>query len=255
MIESPLAALAEKGVMLEEGLPAVYVEHANTVVIADVHLGYEEEMASTGVYLPRIQLRHAEKLIDSLATRHPGATLVVAGDLKQSFSKLLRQERVEVSRFIDYALQAGFKKVIVVRGNHDNFVSHIVRDRGGEWVEDLLDLGHGIIVAHGHKRVEADYELLIMGHEHPAVQVTMAGGRTKFPVFLAVPLESERTALVLPPTGAYQVGNVVTTFRENYLSPIIREEGIIEESVPVIVDETGNMVLVKLSLLETLLTT
>jgi len=252
---SPLAVLEEKGVLLEDGLPAAYVEHANTVVIADVHLGYEEEMARSGVYLPKLQLRKALALLDSLAARHRGATLVVAGDVKHSFSRLLRQERVEVARFVAHAVQAGFKRVVVVRGNHDNFVSHIVRDHGGEWVEDLVDLGRGVIVAHGHKKISADYEIIIIGHEHPAVQVSMASSRAKFPAFLAVPLDGGQLALVLPPAGAYQVGNVVSTYRENYLSPIIRDHGLVEDAVPVIVDEAGNMALLKLSLLDTLLTT
>ncbi len=252
--ESPIAAVEYAGVQLEQGLPAVYIPRANAVVIADVHLGYEEEMASTGVFLPRVQLRKALSIIESLAVRHPGARLVVAGDLKQSFSRLLRQERLEVPRFIKAALDAGFREVVVVRGNHDNFVSHIVKSAGGEFVEDYLDLGGGIVVAHGHKKIDADFQVLVMGHEHPAIQVSMAGGRAKFPVFLAVPLERGSIALVLPPTGAYQVGNVVSTIRENYLSPIIKEEGLVEEAIPIIVDDGGNMVLVKLSLLDSLLT-
>lgn len=253
MLDSPLALAAEKGVVLEEGLPAVYVEHADAVVIADVHLGYEEEMAGVGVFLPRAQLRRALELLESLATRHRGARLVIAGDLKHSFSRLLRQERLEVPRLLQRAQELGFREVIVVRGNHDNFVSHIVKAAGAEFLEDHLDLGKGVVVAHGHRDPQTSYELLLMGHEHPAIQVSMAGGRAKFPVFLAVPLEDGSEALVLPPAGAYQVGNVVSTIRENYLSPIIKEKGVVEEAVPVIVDEAGNMVLLKLSMLESIL--
>jgi Predicted ICC-like phosphoesterases len=44
-----------KGILIAEDLPALYVKHANSVVMSDVHIGYEEEMSRKGIYIPRIQ--------------------------------------------------------------------------------------------------------------------------------------------------------------------------------------------------------
>ena len=249
----PLRLLDEYGVELIEGLAGVYHRDTGTVIIADVHLGYEEAMSFEGVYLPRVQLKKALALLEALGSRYPGSRLVVAGDLKHHFSKLLRQERIEIAKFVRKAIDVGFREVLLVRGNHDNYAPLVLKPLGVE-ITDELDLGGGVLVAHGHKAPTESYELLIMGHEHPAIQVSVGGGKAKFPVFLVVPLEDNKTALVLPPSGAYQVGNVVTTVRESYLSPVIREKGVVEEAVPVVVDESGLLPLVSLSLLETLMT-
>ena len=76
-----------------------------------------------------------------------------------------------------------------------------------------------------------------MGHEHASIVVDVGGARTKLPVLLRIPLSSGRNAYVLPPTGIYQTGNSVSLNRSSYLSPIIKEEGIIEESMVWIVDK------------------
>ncbi len=239
---------------LVEDAPAVYIEHYDSFIVADLHLGYEEALASEGVYLPRIQYRKAVGVLSKLAARKPGARLIIAGDVKHCFHRLTRQERVELAKLVRKAQELGFREIVLVRGNHDNYVATVLKPLGVPIVEGYLDIGKGVVVAHGHKSVEADYEVIVMGHEHPAIQVSVGGGRTKFPVYLVVPLEGGGEAVVLPPVGAYQVGNVVTTDRRNYLSPIIKEKGIVEDALPLIVDEeAGFMPLVRLGILEALM--
>ncbi len=241
----------EKGVLIIDKLPAVYVEPANALVIADIHLGYEEVMASTGVYLPRLQYRRAVRLLERLSNIRQGARLIIAGDIKHCFQKLTKQERIELAKLLKKAQELGFTEIIVIRGNHDNYAKTVLHPLGIDIIEDSVDLGNGVLVAHGHKRVKSDFELLIMGHEHPALQVAVSGGRAKFPLFLEMPLEDGSRVLVLPPAGVYQVGNVVSLRREGYLSPIIREKGEPERALPIILDEeTGLTPLVSLGLLQ-----
>ncbi len=244
----------EKGVLLVRGVPAVYIEHDDSFVISDIHLGYEEVMAGTGVYLPRLQLRKTIGLLERLATLKPGSRLVINGDLKHCFQKLTRQERIEIAKLVRKALELGFREVIVVRGNHDNYAKAVLAPLGIEMLEEAYDAGKGVLVAHGHKKIEEDFELLVMGHEHPALQVSVGGGRAKFPLFLEMPLENGSHVLILPPAGVYQVGNIVSTDRSGYLSPIIRESGIPEEALPVVIDSDGDMMpLVSLGLVEELM--
>jgi putative SbcD/Mre11-related phosphoesterase len=163
------------------------------------------------------------------------------------FEKLTRQEKLEVPKFVREAFEAGFKEVIVVRGNHDNYVSGVLKSVGAEFVEERLDLGSGVTVTHGHKSVEG-FDLAILGHEHPAINVSIGGSKIKLPVYLSMPLSDGSRVIVLPPTGAYQAGNDVTLYRENYLSPIIRERGVIGDAVPIIYDERlGALPLARLS--------
>lgn len=240
------------GVYAIPGLPAVRVG-SGYVVVADLHLGYEEALAKDGVYLPRVQLRNAVRTLRSIADASSSAhKLIIAGDVKHVFNKLLRSEREEVSRFLNEA-QSLFKEVIVIRGNHDNYIPPIVKAEGVEFLEDDIVIDD-IIIIHGHKKPRVRGETVILGHEHPSIQVRVGGSRVKFPVILKVPLESGGNAVVLPAMGTYQTGNVVSTVRSSYLSPLIREEGIVEHAIPYIIEESGGvMELTRLEILEQVL--
>ncbi len=239
-----------EGVEAIEGLPAVKVE--GYVVIADLHLGYEEAMAREGVFLPRVQLRNALVVLRRLS-RVKARRLIVAGDIKHAFDKLLKSERAETRRFLEEALTV-FSEVLVLRGNHDNYISGVVKETGADFIEEPYIKIGDIHVTHGHKDPGEYGRVIILGHEHPAIQVRVAGSRVKFPVFLKVPLEGGSTAIVLPATGTYQTGNIVGAQRSLYLSPIIKHRGLVEEALPYIMDESGKLIkLVPLSLLEEIL--
>jgi putative SbcD/Mre11-related phosphoesterase len=242
------------GVYVLNGVPALYLERYNYIVLADLHFGFEEAMSRQGVFLPRLQLKKIQKIIIKIRNILDARRLIVNGDIKHDFSRLLRSEKVETAKFLKTTFDAGFEEVIVVRGNHDNYIGPIIRNLGGEFVEELT-LGN-ILITHGHKRLDkSDFEdIIIIGHEHPSISVSIGGLRAKFPALLVIPRTDGGFIIVLPAAGAYQTGNSVTLDRSSYLSPIVREVGVIEEMKPVIVDEKeGTIVLPKLSLLNTLL--
>ena len=225
-----------RGVWILSKSPAIFLPKESTVIVADVHLGYESALAGTGVFLPMVQLRKAVELIKRAREETGASKLVINGDIKHVFEKLTRQERIEVPKLVREAFNAGFKEIIVVRGNHDNYVSGILKSLGVEFVEDRLDLSSGITVTHGHKDVR-NFDLAVLGHEHPAVNISIGGSKIKLPVYLSIPMSDGSRVIVLPPIGAYQAGNDVSLHKENYLSPIIKERGIIEDAVPIIYDD------------------
>ncbi|MEB2836451.1 MAG: metallophosphoesterase [Desulfurococcales archaeon] len=232
-------------VSIVDGLPVLAINRLQALIIADVHLGYESALAATGVFLPRIQLRsalrHLSEALESVPWR---ARLIIDGDLKHTFEKLTRQERVEIARLGRWlSTDSRVKEVIVIRGNHDTFVAPLLRDLGVELVEGCLELGGGLVAAHGHQIVDCDFDTLIIGHEHPSLQVDVGGARVKLPVLLDVPIPgSEARVLVLPAFGAYQTGHAVSLDGEAYLSPIIRERGSVGDAEVWVVDrEAGTM--------------
>ncbi|UXD21697.1 phosphoesterase [Ignicoccus pacificus DSM 13166] len=206
----------------------VYKGH---VIIADLHLGFEEEMSRKGVYLPPAQLKKALEVLKlSLKISNK---VIIAGDLKHLFSKLGRMEQRDVLRFLDAAEEMG-AELILVRGNHDNFVRHLLQERGFDVVNEL-DIGE-IKVVHGHEDVEPG-EITVMGHEHPSLALRDPIGATaKFPCFLKVPHE-RGYLVVLPAVGLYQTGTNVSLIKESYLSPIIKKYAKLEEAVPYVADE------------------
>ena len=224
------------GVELVPGLPVAFLRDTRTLVLADLHLGFEDDMASKGIHLPRVQYEKAVKLLDEALRRTGAGRVVIAGDVKHVFSRLTWQERTEVGGLFSF-LEERVGEVLVVRGNHDNYLAAVAEAYGVEIVPSLR-MGE-VLIVHGH--VEADVregDLVIMGHEHPSIALRDSiGVVARFPCFLHLPLSSGAEALVLPAAGAYQSGNPVGLDRSNYLSPIVREMGLVERAKPIIVDE------------------
>ncbi|MGC9071533.1 MAG: metallophosphoesterase [Acidilobus sp.] len=217
--------------------PALVHESSSSLIISDIHLGYEDSMASQGVYLPRLQLRRARAIIDE-ASSLGLKRLIIDGDLKHVFERLTRGERIEIADLVRYALSKGLNDIVLVRGNHDTFVAQMLRDFGVEIVEGYLDLGNGIIATHGHKLVEGLKAgvTAVIGHEHPSLEINLAGAKVKLQVLLKAPLRDGGELVVLPAVSLYQTGTSVTPSPETYLSPITKELAVLEEAIPVIID-------------------
>lgn len=228
------------GVEIAGVSPALYIRKYRALIIADTHIGYEDELASKGVFIPRFQLRRVIELLDRLLNDFSVSRLIVAGDLKHSFSGISIVEKKELIKFFSY-VKPRVEEVIVVRGNHDNYLP-LLKKKFEFRFEEHVVLGEYLIV-HGHKpipeNVSNSWDYLILGHEHPSITLRDSVGRIgKFPCFLVGEISSIGKAFItLPATGAYQTGSRITLDKETYISPIIREGALIPKIKPVIVDE------------------
>lgn len=220
--------------------PALYMRKHKALVIADIHIGYEDELASRGVFIPRFQLRRVIELLERLLSSFPVSKLVIAGDLKHSFSGLGVAEKKELTTFFAYVMPR-VEEVFVVRGNHDNYLS-LLKKKFDFRFEEYVVLGEYLVV-HGHKpipdEVGSSWEYLILGHEHPSITLRDSVGRLgKFSCFLVGEISNlSKVFITLPATGAYQTGSRITLDKETYISPILRENASIPSIRPVIVDE------------------
>lgn len=231
------------GLELVVDTPFAYLRGSRALVIADAHLGFEEAMGETGLYLPRGQLKQLIQDLEVAFNMLDIGQVIIAGDLKHRFEKLGAQEKREIEEILSF-----FKKknseVVFIRGNHDNYAS-IVTSRFGVEPRPYYKVGAFLII-HGHQGLgEAisedllrDVEVVIYGHEHPSISIRDRLGKiAKFPCFLEIPLRvGDRVfrGLVMPASGSYQAGSPVTTIRSNYLSPITRAHGDIENAKPYI---------------------
>lgn len=229
--------MSEDGIdlYLVAGSPFLYVESAKTLVMADLHLGFEEA-ASRGltysarggsggyaaVFLPRIQLRRALSLFDAASEHVTVKRVVINGDLKHAFDRLLRQEREEITKFVNHLRGRGVEEITVVRGNHDNFLKPLLRRLDVDFVNRLtLNLsGRKVLFVHGHEEVSEDeYDIAVIGHEHPSLRCFDV---YRFPCLLRIPTQRNKMIVVMPATGPYHPGIVVTANPQDYLSPLIR---------------------------------
>ena len=245
------------GVETVSDLPAVYVRRKRMLVLADLHLGFEEEVASQGYFVPRVQLRHSLRVVEKALDETSADWVVFAGDVKHSFSRLTRAERQELSRLFSFLNERGVR-VTVVRGNHDNYLPLVAKDYGVEIVKELLI--DDLLVIHGHKPISEEYRgrvrLVIIGHEHPSIRLRdKLGYVAKLPCFLHGRVKSiDAELIVLPAVGQYQTGTTVSLNPDTYLSPILKHDVDLAKLKPyVLADELGVLEFPELSLLEDIL--
>ncbi|MEE9601455.1 MAG: metallophosphoesterase [Thermoplasmata archaeon] len=141
----------------------------DSLVIADLHIGKEEELRQAGVTLPSQARRMGDEVVALVKECRP-RRLIILGDLKHQFPRSTGLERREVPRFFDQ-LEGLVPEVHLVQGNHDGNISHILprwvtlHGAGGFRIDDI-----GLV--HGHawsssEIMEADS--LLMGHNHPTI--------------------------------------------------------------------------------------
>jgi uncharacterized protein len=172
---------------------AIVHPEARTVVVADVHLGYEWARGDQGDCLPAHSLADSLTKLGRVFARAPGALerLVVAGDLVESRRPCPRTDRdvAELTRW----LRARGIELVALRGNHDPPRSPAP--------PSTLDVA-GWTVGHGDRPIRASRT--VTGHLHPVLR---AEGVTA-PCFLVGP-----SAIVVPAFSTNAAGVSVASLR------------------------------------------
>ena len=169
-----------------------------TVVIGDLHLGYERALEADGIYLPRINTDSMRNSLNRIICRYEPKRIVLLGDIKHDFARPPYECRLEVTKVIRMLADAA--EVIVVRGNHDNFLQNILSDLNID-VLDGVDIA-GFRMEHGH--TDSGIRPVIIGHEHPSVRISGAmSGSVKLQCFL---YSEKDGVLVIPPFSPFSSG-------------------------------------------------
>jgi putative SbcD/Mre11-related phosphoesterase len=207
------------GVRVTAGLALHLVEEA-TLVIGDLHLGYEAAMEEAGVALPRMNQTLIRQRLEALLDAYRPERVVVNGDFKHDFAKNLAEEWVGVAQILEL-LKARCTPVLV-RGNHDNFLMTIAESRGVE-LRDRFEAG-GFTFVHGHEDVDVAGPVVI-GHEHPAVKLRdEIGAVLSLPAFVVTD-----DVIVLPAFSPLALGVDVASYP--YLSPILNRHDLADGRV------------------------
>jgi len=168
-----------KGIKIMDA--ALWFETEKVLVINDLHIGYEEALHRKGILVPRFQLEQITKKLNLIFGKVKPAKVIINGDLKHEFGKVLRQEWREVLEFLDYVLRR-VPEVIIIKGNHDPIIKPIA-DKKGIAVMNEYMVGDSLIV-HGDALVETTAKRVIIGHEHPAITIREGSKWEKYKCFL-----------------------------------------------------------------------
>jgi len=219
--------------------PAAYLKDHDMLIIADLHLGIEGALEEEGLYLPRkVSEATAENVYKMLESLKP-YKLIIAGDLKHSFGLLNASEWIEIKKFL-YRLREDYDlDVIVIRGNHDNYLG-VVLDKFGIPFYERYDIKEYSII-HGHMDIDLEYlnNIIIMGHEHPSITIRdEIGIKYKFKCFLWGEFNNKKI-LILPSLSELATGS---TFNEyelvQPLSPLLNKIDIgLFKPFPIVIGE------------------
>lgn len=195
-----------------------------TLVIADLHIGYEEALNKKGVMVPRFQFKDLYKRLEKILKKAKPDTIIVNGDIKHEFGKISEQEWRDTLKILDLLLKNS-KKVILVKGNHDTILGPIAKKRYVEVVKryEIKHRKGNILVVHGHKEIKLSKKIktIIIGHEHPAISIRDGIRSEIFKCFLKG--KYKRIGLiVLPSFNLVTEGNDI--LKEELLSPFLHQK-------------------------------
>lgn len=160
---------------------ALWLSPEKILIINDLHLGYEEALHHKGILVPKFQLQEIIQEMNKIFQKVKPAILIINGDLKHEFGRILKQEWNEVFAFLDF-VQQQVSEIIIIQGNHDPIIGPIAEKKNIAVVKEYL-VGDTIIV-HGDKLIKTKAKRIIIGHEHPAITLREGSKREKYKCFL-----------------------------------------------------------------------
>jgi uncharacterized protein len=151
---------------IESG-PALLVSNTKDVlVIADLHLGIEADLARHGIHFKSRSRQRQQKVISCIRETDPDIVLLL-GDVKHSIPQTTRQEYRELPDLLSSL--RGLSRLMLMPGNHDIGIERFLND--GELLskEGALVDGTGYLHGHTYPDVSLREHLIICGHHHPLV--------------------------------------------------------------------------------------
>ncbi len=140
-----------------------------TLIVADLHLGWEMNLARKGIHIPSQSHKILQKLLHLIRTIQP-KTLIVLGDVKHTIAKAESGEWKDVPEFFE-SLMTHISDIQIIRGNHDGNLEPLLPPTVHLHPSTGIAL-NGTGVFHGHTwpgRRLTDCATLVMGHVHPTV--------------------------------------------------------------------------------------
>jgi putative SbcD/Mre11-related phosphoesterase len=219
-----------------------------TLVIADVHIGYEEALNKQGILVPRLQLEVMIKRMDKIFSQLKNKKIeriIVNGDLKHEFGTISEQEWRNTLKFLDL-LAKHCDEIILIKGNHDNILGPIAKKRNVKILENYLiepikkkyinektltikrifkkSTKNKTLVLHGDKIPDKeslkDVSTIIIGHEHPAVSIKEGPRIEQFKCFLKGKYKG-KDLIVQPSFNSIVEGTDL--LRDKILSPFLKQ--------------------------------
>lgn len=203
---------------------ALYAPADDCLILGDLQLGMEEHYNNQGIFVPRFNYREVKQHLKKIFDRRPHiSTIFLNGDIKHGFGNATNQEWREVIDLLEM-LSEHADKIIIIKGNHDIAIEPIARFAKVKVEKKGVFLTHTrAYVCHGHEIPKDEaYEhahTVIIGHDHPAIELKDGATRQKYKCFLVGNFERKRI-MVLPSFNFAAQGSDP---RKGALSPFLQK--------------------------------
>jgi putative SbcD/Mre11-related phosphoesterase len=197
---------------------ALYLSKEDILIVADLHIGFEESLNKQGILVPRFQFKDLVERLQKVLNRKY-KLIIVNGDIKHEFGEISDQEWRETLKVMDL-LSRHADRIILLRGNHDTIIGPIANKRGVE-IRDCVHV-KDILVLHGNKLlgIPKGVKTIIIGHEHPAILLREPGRQERFKCFLKGTWKG-KNLIVMPSYNPVVEGSDVLS--EKMLSPFLQQ--------------------------------
>jgi len=206
------------------------LKYKDTLILGDLQLGYEQSLNNRGFLLPSFNLNAIIERLEKIFAKVKVKRVVVNGDVKHEFGKILRKEWKETTELFEWMLKR-VKEIIIVKGNHDVILGPIAEKMNIQLVEyyQIDDL----TILHGHKIIAKMTKIIIVGHEHPAVSFPEKPYE-KFKCFLKGEWNGH-ILIVMPSFNFVSEGTDIT--KSEFLGPFLKDRNIDSFEVFVVDDK------------------
>jgi len=148
--------------------PALLLKEKNLLVIADLHIGIENELREKGLQVPS-QTKLMEERLISLVTKHTIQDIIFLGDIKHTIPSSTHEERTDVKNFL--SVMKSYGTLHILPGNHDGNINRFLAPGIQLHPSDGF-VFEGIGFTHGHRKPSPEVmhcDQVVIGHSHPLV--------------------------------------------------------------------------------------
>lgn len=212
------------------------LEGKKILAVGDLHLGYEEALNQSGVLVSRHLFKEMINEFDLIFEKAGDVDeVVLMGDVKHDFGEILKQEWADTIKLFDY-LHEKCRRIVITRGNHDNFLLNISSKRDFVSVVDYYIVGDYCFL-HGDRDFEEIHdkrvETWVIGHAHPMVELSDGTKSEEYKCFLVGKGEGKKV-IIVPSFSEYSygtdasrgLGNLAWDFRVGGFEVYVVGEGL-----------------------------
>lgn len=200
------------------------------LIISDLHLGYEDALINEGVLIPKFQhnkiIKRLEEIFNKASLHREIERVIINGDLKHEFGRKSRQEDKEVLDLILF-LKKYVNDIILIRGNHDNFIVGIADVLNINVCENLVVenffITHGDKIISNFEGASKNTNTIIIAHEHSCIGLRTSERVEKMKCFLKGMFKG-KNLIVIPSLNFITEGTDV--LQGNLLSPFLNTTSI-----------------------------